>query len=422
LRGEASRLLAWVAAATIVGAALRWYGAAEQPPLRDEVHMAFTAHGYVAGGQTLPSMPHHPNLRNLLVSWSLRVFGAGGLGLRFWSLLLGTASIPLLGWVVLRLTGRPAAGALAAFLLAADPLHVAFSRQTIQETHVVFLSLLGVALVLRYLDGRDPGPERGHPLLLVLAGAVFGLGLASKLQAAMPLGVCLALVVRRSVRDREAGTAALAVVSFTLVPLTVVALTDAPWFGRGYGLDEWVFMRRAVLDRMSAKYVPLPTETNLDRSAWEWFVRPFAGYASFSVSDASPVVTVGMGNPLVWLLVLPSALVAATTPGLRRQTARLQTLFWVSYLPFLVAGRPIFFLTALAVAPWAFGLVAVALDHLTAASPPRRRALPAYAGAVLAISVLLQPLATGDALRYPHSAALARRFDPHPGAPPPASR
>jgi dolichyl-phosphate-mannose--protein O-mannosyl transferase len=411
-----------MAAATIVGAALRWYGAAEQPPLRDEVHMAFTAEGYVAAGQTLPSMPHHPNLRNLLVSCSLRAFGAGGLGLRFWSLLLGTASIPLLGWIVHHLTSRPAAGAIAAFLLAADPLHVAFSRQTIQETHVVFLSLLGVALALRYLDGRDRGPERGGPLLLLAAGAAFGLGLASKFQAALPLGVCFALVLRRTLRAREAGAVVLAVVSFTVVPLTVLALTDAPWFARGYGLDEWLFMRRAVLDRMSARYVPLPTETNLDRSAWEWFAKPFVGYASFSVSAGVPIVTVGVGSPLVWLLVLPSAILAAATPALREPTARLQALFWASYVPFLVAGRPIFFLTALAVAPWAFGLVAVALDHLAGASAQRRRALQAYAGAVLAVTVLLQPLSTGDALRHPHTAALARRFDPHPGAATGASR
>jgi dolichyl-phosphate-mannose--protein O-mannosyl transferase len=409
-----SRRFAWaLAAATVLAAVLRWYRIGDQPPLSDEVHMALTAMGYVGGGQTLPTMPHHPNLRNLLIFASLRLFGTGSVGLRFFSLLLGTLSVPLVGIVVRAMTKRPVAAGLAAFFLAVDPLHVAFSRQAIQETHVVFFALLGSWIALVFLERLD----RGVPLaavdgvLLLLVGLVFGLAIASKYQAVFPLLVFMGIVLVKAIRLRDVGLAVLAAVSFVLVPVTVLALTDAPWFQRGYGLADWAFMRSAVFERMSARYVPAVTELNPDRNAWEWFVNPLLGYASFSTSEGKPFVVVGMGNPLVWLLVLPSALLAAMNRSLRRRTLTLQALFWATYLPFLATGRPIFFLTALAVAPFAFGLVGAALDEIVPAA--RRRILYGYGGAVLAASLFLQPLSMGTALDHGYSSALVQRFDPH---------
>jgi dolichyl-phosphate-mannose--protein O-mannosyl transferase len=408
------RRLAWVlAGATALAAALRWHGIGDQPPLSDEVYVALTAMGYVEGGQTLPTMPHHPNLRNLLVFASLEAFGAGSLGLRFFSLLLGTLSVPLLGLAVRAMTGRALAAGLAAFFLAVDPLHLAFSRQAIQETHVVFFALLGSVIALTLLRRLERRGRAGavEAVLVLLCGAVFGIAIASKYQAVFPLLVFMGLALAKAIRLRDVGLAALVAVSFVVVPITVLALTDGPWFARGYGLGDWVFMRGAVLERMSSRYVPAATELNPDRRAWEWFVNPALGYASFSASLGRPFVVVGTGNPLVWLLVLPSALVAAARPALRRRTALLQALFWVTYLPFVVSGRPIFLLTALAVVPFALGLVGAALDELV--PPARRPLLYGYAGVVLAASLLLRPLATGNSLDHGYTSALVRRFDPH---------
>lgn len=414
-----SRRLGWgLAAVTALAAVLRWQGVGEQPPLLDEANTALTAMGYVGGGQTLPTMPHHPNLRNLLVFASLRLLGTGSVGLRFFSLLLGTLSVPLVGLVVRAITRRPVAAGLAAFLLAVDPLHIAFSRQAIQEAHVVFFVLLGTWIVLVVLGRLEP-LERGatvalaDSVLLLLAGVVFGLAIASKYQAVFPLAVCLALVAARAMRLRDGGLAALVAASFVAVPVTVLALTDAPWFARGYDLADWAFMRSAVFERMSAKYVPTATELNPDRAAWGWFLEPLPGYASFSTAEGKPFVVVGTSNPPVWLLVLPSAFLAAARRSLRGRTLPLQALFWATYLPFVATGRPIFFLTALAVAPFAFGLVAAALEEIVPAT--RRRFLYGYGGAVLAASLLLRPLATGRALDHGYTSALVRRFDPHAG-------
>ncbi len=417
MRAERRFALA-VVAVTLLGAAVRAGGIAEQPPLLDEVHMAFTAEGYVSTGQTEPSMPHHPSLRNLLIAASSRAFGPGALGLRFFSLVLGLLSVPVLALLVRQATGRDLAAVLAALLLALDPLHVAFSRQAIQEAHVTFFALAGAWLGLASLRRLERGERTwATDALLVLSGVAFGLGLASKLQAVFPLAVVVALLVRAAFRTRDPGRLALVVVALGAVPLTVLALTDAPWFARGYDLRDWAFMRTSLLHRMGSGFIPPAMERNPDRSAWEWFVKPLLGYASFSLSAGRPFVVVGMGNPLVWLAVLPAAAFTALSRRARSSAVVLQVLFWAAYVPFLFAGRPIFFLTALAAAPFAFGLVALAADELLASG--RRRLVQAWAIAVVATSALLMPVATGGSLEHEHTAALVRRFDPARLAPSP---
>lgn len=418
MRPDARRFALLLVSVTVVGGVVRWAGASSQPPLLDEVQVAFTAEGYVSGGQTLPTMPHHPNLRNLLVWGSMALFGASGMGLRFFSLLTGTLSVPLLGGIVLRMTGRPGAALLAALFLASDPLHVAFSRQAVQEAHVVFLSLAGVWLVLEHLRraAREAEPRLATDALLPSAGFVFGLALASKYQAILPMLVCAVWVGRRALHDRDPSRGALAVTSLVVLPLAVLLLTDLPWFTRGYDLGDWVFMRRAVFARMSSHYLPSATEVNPDRTAWAWFLRPLLGYATFSVVGGRAVLSVGFGNPLVWLLVLPAGAYLALDSGRRQRAGGLLALFGVTYVPFLLTSRPIFFLTALAVAPFAFGLVAVALEELAAGG--RRRALAAYVVAVVAVSAALLPPAVGNALEYRYTTMLTARFSPHPGGAP----
>lgn len=404
------RVALGLVAATVLGAAFRLHGLAEQAPFTDEIQMAFTARAYVERGQFVPSMPHHPNLRNLLLAGSLDAFGDNVLALRTASVALGILTVPLLGLLVLRLVGSPAAAVLAAFVLATDPLHVTFSRQAIQETHAVFFALLGAYLVLRGCDERAGAWTR--PGLFVTGGLAFGLGMASKYQVLFPLLVCAAVAAARAWRARDGGTLTLAFVTLGILPLAVLLATDAPWFGRGYGLEDWVFMRTSVLDRMSAGYVPAEMEMNPDRHAWKWFVHPLQGYASFTTTAGRPLVTVGMGNPIVWLLVLPSSFFLLSRPEPRARSGLLQALFWASYLPFVFASRPIFFLSALAAAPFGFGLVAAAAAEW--ATPARRKYLFTYGGALALVGVLMFPLCSGRALDFPHTAALVARFNPHP--------
>ncbi|KKL99964.1 hypothetical protein LCGC14_1809190, partial [marine sediment metagenome] len=88
------RFLLFIVAITVLGAVLRFWGVGLQPLLSDEVQVVFTAEHYMQGGQFGPTMPYHPNMRNVVTYVSINLFGAGVLGIRGPSLLLGALCVP----------------------------------------------------------------------------------------------------------------------------------------------------------------------------------------------------------------------------------------------------------------------------------------------------------------------------------------
>lgn len=409
---EKKRFFGFLLAISALGVFLRLYGITGQPLSMDEVQTAFTALNYVESGQFGPIMPYHPNLRNLLVHASMRVFGGNVFGLRAFSLLFGALGVPLLGLMVLRITKKPVAGLFAAFFLAVDPVHIMFSRQAIQEVHTAFFFMLGTLLAVTAVDGQSSGDKR-EAMLLPLSGAVFGLGLASKAHALFPLLVCLGYLAQRSARGRVGVSVwALRAVSLTLMPLAVYILTYYPWFGRGYGVGDWVFMQKSLFSWM-ATHTGNPMDSLVDTRAWQWFVRPFMGYGNFSLVDGKHFVTVAMGNPLVWMAVLPSALFATyrSAKGGLLGGWLLLALFFASYLPLALTTRPIWVMSSIAVTPFAYGLVGLVACWFRERFG--RVAIGAYVAAVMVVSILLYPIAIGKAWDYEFLRPIIKRHNPH---------
>ncbi len=393
-------------AVTALGIFLRLYGIGGQPPIMDEVHVAFSADNYMESGHFGPTMENHPNMRNILVYGSMKALGTGVWGLRGFSLFLGILSIPLLGLLVFRITSNTTATALAAFFLAVDPVHITFSRQAIQEVHTAFFFLLGVLLAV----AATRGDKRGRAFMLPLSGLFFGLGLASKAHAAFPLLVCLLYVFYRGEEDHDPWhEKVFAVLSLSVVPLTVYMLTYVPWFGRGYGLSDWVFMQRALFEMTVADKGSF-MDIMVDTEAWQWFVKPLMGTGTFTHFEGKPFVTIAMSNPLIWMLVLPSAAYVYY----RKQTegrGMLLTLFLVAYLPLVFSPRPIWVPSSIAVTPFAYGIVGLAVSR--AGQRLGKKAMAAYIAAAMVVSILLFPPAMGKAWEYGYFRPLAERFNPH---------
>ncbi len=405
MENNKKEFLALLLLITLLGICLRVYGVFGQPLLEDETLMASTARNYMERGHFVPSMPHHPNLRNILVFLSMNTFGENGLGVRFFSLLFGILSVPLLGLLLYRLTSNVTASSLAAFFLAVDPVHILYSRHAIQEVHTAFFFLAGTLLFVHAATRND------RWWLLPASGVFFGFGLASKAHAAFPLLVCLVSVFLSAKELRKKEFRILAVVSLTVLPLTVFMLTDAAWFSRGYDLADWLFMRKTLIGPMTAKFTPPTTEINVDTLAWQWFLVPFLGYHEFSYGSGKPVLFVAMGNPLVWMLVLPAAFYILYRWRSIQGALFMQALFWLSYLPLVVAPRRIFLLSSIAVTPFAYGLVGLAVSH--AATRWGKKIVYVYLGAVLAISLLLYPLTLGQGWNYQYLRPMVERFNPH---------
>ncbi len=392
-----TRRTAWLLVAIVVVAfGLRVWGLSAQTPTSDDLGVAYSAGNWVNHGQADPIMPDHPRLRDFMVAASLALFGPTALGLKGWSLLLGTLCVPLIAGVVWRLTKNPIATLLAAVLLAVDGVSVDYSRQAIQEVHVTFFLLLGTYLVVTAIV---KGPARSWRWLLPLAGVAFGLGTASKFYAIPPLLVSVAWLLWDCWKRRTWEDALFVVTSLVGVSFLVYFLTYAPWFGRGYGLWDWVLYQRAVIEAMVTHtrdfgFVKFPEPSM-------WFVQPFTGFADFVVDPSgAPHLAVATGNPLVWLAVLPAVVYSFVLKRRRGGHQILQSYLWAGYLPLALSPRPVWVLSAIAVVPFAIALVAMVVADI---GRRVRSWIPyAYVAVVVVTSLLLYPLAIGRALDVPY--------------------
>jgi dolichyl-phosphate-mannose--protein O-mannosyl transferase len=393
---------------TLLGLVLRVYGIAGQPLLSDEMSVAFSAVNYMENGQFGPTMWYHPNLRNIVVYLLGEGGGYGLFALRGTSLLLGTLTIPLTGLILRRLTGNGRAALLAALLLAVEQVHITFSRQAIQEVWTTFFFLAGVYLTLVWRD-------RERPWQLVAAGLAFGLGMGCKFHAFFPLVVSLCFCLHGAWRRRSFPQGAFVIASLVLIPLTVYLLTYIPWFGRGYGLADWAAMQKTLV-AYTASHQGNPMDQTIDRAAWQWFLRPL-GYANFVFAHGRPYLTVAASNPVVWLCIIPATLFQLRLAtgrrreeGERRGRLLLLALFLVSYAPLAASIRPIWLLSALAVIPFAFMLLALTLEQLSGRSVWGKRLVSVYLIAATVGSLSLYPLAIGRGMFFSYLAPIAERF------------
>lgn len=397
--------LAVGSAIVLAGVLLRIWGVGGQPLLADEIEAAFTAVNFMEDGQIGPTMAYHPKLRDIILYGIVKMFGASPLSLRSVSLAAGILSIPLAGAILYKLSGDRKAALLASFFLAVEQVHITFSRQGIQETWTTFFFLAGVLLFLLHRSG-------GKWWILPLSGLMFGLGAASKFHALFPLLVCLVAALVRAWREKAPAEALFAISSLVVVPATVYLLTFIPWFGRGYGILDWIAMQKSLLEHLathSGNYM----DQKFDTEAWQWFLRPM-GYASFVMHKGIPHITVAWSNPLVWMPVLPATLFLAvrsmsgkTPDGERTGDWFILGLFVVSYLPLAFSPRPIWLLSSLATLPFALMVLARALSCWTRG---KTALLVCYLVTVVAVSGGLYPLAVGKGGDFSYLSVITDRF------------
>jgi dolichyl-phosphate-mannose-protein mannosyltransferase len=355
-----------LAALTAASLALRLAWLPSQPLIPDDVSVGQTALNFSAAGWPGPTMWNHPHLRDLLVAGALRLLGDGAVSLKLWSAVLGALSVPAAAALVLVAGGGPVAALVAGAVVGADPLHLDFSRQAINDVYLACLSPAAVAAAWKYRADRRPG-------WLLAAGALLGLGLASKHAIAFPaLVVAVALLVetlRTPARPPERlAELAFGVACLAVLPLTLYLATFYPWFLRGSDLAEWlrfqVTSAQETATHVGYPGTKLPDYFNELVGAWRWFLQPIwyvddTMVGSVEQGSLQWTLIAGIGNPLTWLLVWPAALHAAWRWARRgdRTAGLLLSLFLAAYLPFAVARRPIWSNSALAVLPFAAALL-----------------------------------------------------------------
>jgi len=396
----------------LLGFVLRAYGLSSQGLSGDDRAVAVSAVNYMESGNLGPTMWNHPNLRNILVYLSMMIFGGGIWGLKIVSLALGTLSVLLMGLTTDRIFRNKEAALMAAFFLAIDPLHIDYSRQAVHEIHMMSFALAGILFAFKFRDDRKP-------VLLILSGVFFGLGIASKWYVAFPLAVTYIFLVYGILKDSRTGNNSKLSMGFfissalIILPFIVYLLTFIPWFGRGYGISEWFSLQNTMYIETKTHTGYNPYGFELDTKAYLWFIRPVA-YADFVFSEGSPRVLLGFSNPLVWLLTLPATIYIFY---LWRKEKKAEyffvfCLFWITYLPFLMTSRPIWAHTAFSVLPFSFMAVSYSILKMFSGKNYRRTVIAIYLALVISLSIPLYLLSTGKGLEINYLRPIVELYRP----------
>ena len=229
----ALRLRPWgvlVAASMAVGLALRLRSLTSHSLWFDEVLTAIGAQS-VAWVLYTPQVFGHPPLQYMAgwlaegVAGGLSAWLGGGAGthddgtLRLPFALAGTATVGAVAFLGRRLAG-PAAGAVAAWLLAVSPFHVELSQLARPWVGLVLLAVLSTHALVRALDD---GRARGWAWFAGLTAlAAYTQYLALPLLAVQVLALAIGLAVRRG-RGWAPALASLALLAVLLLPLADVA-------------------------------------------------------------------------------------------------------------------------------------------------------------------------------------------------------
>ena len=138
-----------------------------QPLWWDEGWSLYFATTGIGNMLELTAVDIHPPLYYLLLHFWIRLFGPGVVSVRLLSVLIGTATVPLLYAAGRRLSGHRG-GLLAAFLLAISPFHVYYSQEVRMYGLVTLLGLAALIFTTQW-DARDGDPGIGAWAGYVLA-------------------------------------------------------------------------------------------------------------------------------------------------------------------------------------------------------------------------------------------------------------
>jgi len=134
----------------------------------------------------------HPTYYFFLLAGMIRLFGRGILGLRLISVLVGTATVPMLYLLGRQFFGRTV-GLTAAALLAVLALHIHFSRLALNNTSDLLMTITAFALLYS-------GLRTGRGDRFMLAGLITGLSLyfytGARLIPALMAGFALLWLIR----------------------------------------------------------------------------------------------------------------------------------------------------------------------------------------------------------------------------------
>ncbi len=355
----------------------------------DEAAQVPAARSFVATGNSDPTVWHHPPLGLILLDGTIRVLGDNPYGWRMRNVVAGALLAGVVFLLAAELFADPRPAFLAGLMVALDPLHITVSRMTTDEIPATLFFFVAWLATLRFVRGRTTTP--------LVAGIAAGLSLATKPYYGPALVVLLVYAWRR--RDTTGLAARLhLLLVFAVVPVTVYVLSYLPWYGRGYGLAEFVrFVADSYRDLalMTSEWFRFDSILRQGGGPWRWFLLPSMVGMEITADGPWRQYVIYLNDPPVWLLTWPACIYVLWRGrgGGLPMTLSPVLLFLAAYLPLLVVSRPIYLYSATAVFPFAALLIAGGISGV-AERLQWRRVLPIATVVLCVCGAYTYPIAT----------------------------
>jgi hypothetical protein len=198
---------------------------------------------------------HPPFYSTFMFVW-IRAFGDSEFSVRVPALLFGLGAIVLAYRLGVRFHSRDA-GLLAAFLLAASPVHIWYSQEARHYSAIMFFSLLAVESLYRLSESERPGRWT-----LVYAGSVVACAMMHFYLVAFIAMLTLVALLRPGRATRRVllinAFAVLCVSVFFLVKWKTGPIATGAWFMRSFTpFDAWQLFFHWFLTGNTIWWVPL---------------------------------------------------------------------------------------------------------------------------------------------------------------------
>ena len=335
----------------------------------DEIYLARTALEHL--NNVYPYEVSHPPLGKLILSLGILLFGMNPFGWRFMGTLVGVLMVPILYVFLKNLFGKTSVAFCGTCLFAFDFMHLVQTRIATIDSYGVFFILISYYFMYRWLTVPAGKKLRRSAPSLFLSGLFWGIGCASKWTVIYAgVGLALLWLLGLIFKGREwkelqashpgtyiprfgahvAGTIALSVVFFVVVPLCIYIASYIPYAIARGGLtpenlltivwDNQVFM----LTYHQGVHTPHPYESYWYQ--WIFDGRPILYYRDLSYSNTEGVKSLfaSFNNPLVaWTGLL--AFFAMVIEAFRKKSGKALFILIAilsQFVPWLPIGRILF--------------------------------------------------------------------------------
>ncbi|MGH2755678.1 MAG: phospholipid carrier-dependent glycosyltransferase [Actinomycetota bacterium] len=437
---------------TLIAAVLRLWGLADPPDLVfDETYYAKDACNYAGGSKELceiasESTRVHPPLGKWLIAVGVKAFAYDSFGWRIVPAIAGTITVVLLFLLARRLFRSLLPAAVAALLLAIDPLHFVQSRTAMLD---IFVPMFGLAAFLFLVMDRDRMIERANlppdqdsmslrrPWRLA-AGAAAAAAVASKWSGILIFVAIVVLTIVWEVSSRRRADidkpgrrtlkvegASVALFLF-LVPLLVYTSTyigrihDEPIYDFVKEEDcawkdgNWTYNFFHQQLCMLGFHRTLEATHSYQSPAWSWpLIKRPVSYFFCSGESCNPNASNGeyqeifaTGSPFVWwtsLIAMASLAVAwALKRDFRQPEGLILAGFAFTYLPWLIpTGRSaVFIFYLLPTVPFMCLAIAWAFTKL-GQTWEAKASVALYLAGAIGLFVFYYPLLTKGSLPEP---------------------